>query len=601
MKKDRLRKIVLSLLAATLFSIIAGSGILFDADALASDALYQRERATDGQIIVVGMDQEALDTFGPMPWSRSVVASAIDYLNSSPDGAKPAVIAIDTLYVGESTDPDADAMLADAARRGGNVVVAGAATFGNDLIETDDGFSLDERSVVWWDAPFEELSSAARVGHINTMADEDGMIRHGLLSLETPDGETVYSFSRVIYEAYCEALGFPKNPMPETTEDFFYIPYHTKSRGYYDGISIADLVNGTIDPSFFADKIVLLGPYAAGLQDEYRTAIDHAAPMYGVEIQANLIDAFRDGFYPKEASAFLQTVLVFLISFVTLLFFYDRRVRSAVIYEVAVSLGCILLCMGFYRADVILHVLYVPLFVTILFVASVALNYIRAQRERRRVTNTFGHYVDPAVMEELLSEGTDALSLGGKLRDIAVLFVDVRGFTTMSEALDPPTVVEIINRYLTLTTECIMKNHGTLDKFVGDCTMAFWNAPVEQEDPVYLACAAAMDMVEGSIALGKELEERFGRSVSFGIGVNYGPAVVGNIGAPLRMDYTAIGDTVNTAARLEANAPGGQILISRAVADILGDRAEVTSLGASIKLKGKAEGFEILTLDKLKS
>ena len=109
-----------------------------------------------------------------------------------------------------------------------------------------------------------------------------------------------------------------------------------------------------------------------------------------------------------------------------------------------------------------------------------------------------------------------------------------------------------------------------------------------------------MDMGEGSKKLGEELSSRFGRTVSFGVGVNWGPAVVGNIGAPKRMDYTAIGDTVNTAARLEANAPGGKIFISRAVADILGDRAVVTSLGDSIKLKGKAEGFEILTLDRLK-
>ena len=170
----------------------------------------------------------------------------------------------------------------------------------------------------------------------------------------------------------------------------------------------------------------------------------------------------------------------------------------------------------------------------------------------------------------------------------------------MSEALDPPTVVEIINKYLTLTTECIMRYHGTLDKFVGDCTMAFWNAPVKQEDPAYLACLAAVDMAKGAVALGEELKEKYGRSVSFGIGVHFGPAVVGNIGAPQRMDYTAIGDTVNTAARLEANAPGGTIYISRAVADALGDRAKVTSLGGSIKLKGKAEGFEVLVLDDLK-
>ena len=237
--------------------------------------------------------------------------------------------------------------------------------------------------------------------------------------------------------------------------------------------------------------------------------------------------------------------------------------------------------------------------VTALFVVSVALNYVRAWREKQKISNTFGHYVDPAVMKQLLEQGSTALELGGSMHDIAVLFVDIRGFTTMSEALDPATVVEILNRYLTLTTECIMRHHGTLDKFVGDCTMAFWNAPLPQEDAVYLACCAAMDMVEGSKALGEELQARFGRTVSFGVGVHVGPAVVGNIGAPQRMDYTAIGDTVNTSARLEANAPGGKVLISRAVADALGDRARTTSLGSTIKLKGKAEGFECLTLDEL--
>ena len=208
----------------------------------------------------------------------------------------------------------------------------------------------------------------------------------------------------------------------------------------------------------------------------------------------------------------------------------------------------------------------------------------------------------------LINMGVDASSaysvMGNPWFDLLCCVIILSAAQTLMFSINASTggldiLAKIVNKYLTLTTECIMKNHGTLDKFVGDCTMAFWNAPVEQEDPVYLACKAAMDMVEGSKALGQELQERFGRTVHFGIGVHYGPAVVGNIGAPKRMDYTAIGDTVNTASRLESNAPGGTILISRAVADILGDRAQVTSLGSSIRLKGKAEGFEILTLDHL--
>ncbi|MCR5674821.1 MAG: CHASE2 domain-containing protein [Lachnospiraceae bacterium] len=597
--KELLIRILTMILVPGLFVLIVCLRLLESPDGVVSDAFYQKKTATDGLITVVGMDQRAVSELGPMPWNRSVMADAIAYLNSDPDN-RPAVIAIDALYVGASADPDADAYLAEVCRDGGNVIVAGAASFGSSLVENGDDYSLDTRAVLAFDEPYEELHEAVTIGHINAMTDDDGIMRHAILQYEVPDIGTVRSFSRVIYEKYCAAVGETPLPDPETSNGFFYIPYSTVGGGYYDNISIIDLVNWDVDPSFFAGKIVLIGPYAAGMQDEYRTSIDHAAPTYGVEIQANLVEAFRKGFFPSEVSNVLQLVILFLVCAAMLLFFRDRRVWQALAGWAAVCGLWLLICLFAYRAGHILHVLWVPLFVTILFVASVAANYIRAQREKRRVENTFGHYVDPAVMQELLSKGSDALELGGKLCDIAVLFVDVRGFTTMSEALDPPTVVEIINRYLTLTTECIMKNHGTLDKFVGDCTMAFWNAPVTQEDPVYLACCAAMDMVEGSKAVGEELMQRFGRTVSFGIGVNWGPAVVGNIGAPLRMDYTAIGDTVNTAARLEANAPGGTVYISRAVADLLGDRAKTTSLGGTIKLKGKAEGFEILTLDELK-
>lgn len=129
--------------------------------------------------------------------------------------------------------------------------------------------------------------------------------------------------------------------------------------------------------------------------------------------------------------------------------------------------------------------------------------------------------------------------------------------------------------------------------------MAFWNAPLPQEDYVMLACRAAMDMVEGAKPLTEALQKAYGHTVSFGIGIHVGPAVIGNIGAPMRMDYTAIGDTVNTAARLEANAPAGTIYISRAVADALAERIAVTPLAEPPRLKGKAEGFEILTLDAI--
>ena len=596
---NTIKKALVSLLASAVFCAVFFSGWLFSIDAAVSDKLYQRAVATDGEIIVIGMDQRAVDMLGPMPWPRSVMAEAIEYLNYSEPDARPAVIGIDVLFIGESGDPDADAYLAEVVADSGNVVLAAAATFGSELVRNDSEFYIDTSAVLAWDAPFDALAEGAAIAHINAMTDKDGVIRHALFSIDVPGVGTVESFPWKIYARWCEENGVSPNPAPETKNGFFYLPYTGVGGAYYESISIADLLEGTVEAGYFDGKIVMIGPYASGMQDEYRTALDHAVPMYGIEIQANVVDAFRRGFYPSEAGEVPQAIALFVICALCLWFFLDRRVRDAIILWLGVSILWIVLCLLAYRGGLILHVLYVPLSVTILFIVTVAVNYIRAQREKHRITDTFGHYVDPAVMDELLRQGSDALELGGKTYDIAVLFVDIRGFTTMSESLDPPTVVEIINRYLTLTTECIMRHHGTLDKFVGDCTMAIWNAPVPQEDPIYLACCAAMDMVEGSKALGQELLEQYGRTVSFGVGVHYGPAVVGNIGAPKRMDYTAIGDTVNTASRLESNAPGGTIFISRVVADALGERAKTTSLGGTIKLKGKAEGFEVLTLDSL--
>ena len=596
--KHKLRIYAEALIIAAVFTLLAGMGAFRSMDNTVSDALYHQSSLTDGEIVVIGMDQAAVDALGPMPWPRSYMADVISYLNSNPD-AKPAAIGIDLLYVGESADQDADAYLAEAAALGDNVVMAAAATFGSDLVTEADDFYMDTMAVLGWDEPFEALKNVSQIGHINAMADTDGIIRHALLKVDAPEGE-VYSFARVLYEKYAAYHGLQVSALPKTDGNgFFYLPYTAKPGSYYDGISFVDVLDGLVDPEYFAGKIVLIGPYTAGMQDEYRTSIDHAAPMYGIEIQANQIEAYRNGFLPVEVSDWIQLALLFIWCAILAYVLKDCKVIYSIIIWLAVSCGWAGFCYLMYQAGFVFHVLWFPLAATVLFVYSMAINYIRSNKEKQRITSTFGRYVDPAVLKELLIQGGAAEQLGGQMHNIAVLFVDIRGFTTMSESLDPATVVEIINRYLTLTTECIMRYHGTLDKFVGDCTMAFWNAPLPQEDPIYLACCAAMDMVEGSKALGDELLKTYGRTVNFGVGVHYGPAVVGNIGAPQRMDYTAIGDTVNTSARLEANAPGGTVLISRVVADALGERAKVTSLGGSIKLKGKAEGFETLTLDEL--
>ena len=599
MKKSSIIRLAAAFLCAALLTAAAASGALYTADAALSDALYQRPRAQAEDILLVGIDQRALETLGPWPWSREVMAAAIEALNADEE-RRPAVIGVDALFVGQ-TDPDADKRLAEAAGKYGNVVMAAAATFGTKLTEREDGsFYMNDYAIVSFDEPFEALKAGTAQGHINAMLDTDGVMRHSILWVEPSPGQRVYSFAWMLYERYLASQGLsPEGEPPTDARGRWYLPFAAKPGGYDAGLSVADLLNGDVPADYIDGRIVLIGPYAAGLQDSYPTAVDHAENMYGVEIQANAINALLDGQYKNEISELPQLAALFLVSFLALLFFWDRRVLTATIAWLAASVGCVALCRIAYDAGAVLHVLWAPLSLSVIFVAAVAVNYARSLRERRRITDTFKRYVDPSIIGELLREDSESLGLGGKQCDIAVLFVDIRGFTSMSEALMPTEVVEILNRYLSLTTDCVMKNRGTLDKFVGDCTMAIWNAPLPQEDYVMLACRAALDMVQGAKALGDELQERWGRTVSFGVGVHCGSAVVGNIGAQMRMDFTAIGDTVNTAARLEANAPAGRIYVSKAVADALEGRVRVTSLGCGIKLKGKADGFEIFTLDAL--
>jgi adenylate cyclase len=245
-----------------------------------------------------------------------------------------------------------------------------------------------------------------------------------------------------------------------------------------------------------------------------------------------------------------------------------------------------------------MNLIVLPIMFLLTFAYFLVEGYITEILRRRKVVSAFKKYVAPQVVDEISKQGDFKLVLGGESRDVAVLFVDIRGFTPMSESLEPEQVVEILNEYLQLTTESIFKNGGTLDKFIGDATMAVFNAPFDLDDYIYRAVCTARDIAAGSQELEEKLMKRFGKTVSFGIGVNCGRAVVGNIGCDFRMDYTAIGDTVNTAARLESNAKKGQILISEYVYEAVKDRVEVTEIG-EIPLKGKSKGVFVYQVDKV--
>ena len=594
MKNETNRKLIFALIGALIVTFFCGRGYLRSTDQWMQDKLFQQPEAVDGDILLIGITKEDIVRFGPYStWDRSIMASALEALAADPQN-KPAVVAIDVQYMG-TTNEESDKRLADAAANLGNVVTATTANLGVKYSFGSSAVTKDSYAILGYEEPYDELKNVTTQGHINAMPDNDGVLRHAVLYVE-PDGERVYSMAYQAASIYAEQNGMTIEDPPVDERGNYYVPFSAKPNGYYDGISLSQVIDGEIQPSFFAGKIVFIGLFTTGIQDAYITSIDRSVQMYGVEYQANVVQCLLDGNYKTEVSDTIQLLVLGLVCFAFFYFCYNRRLLVTVPLLIVFLILGIGSSMILYNSGYITHVLWIPIGVIVLFIITVAGNYTRAAIARQNVTRTFERYVAPSIVNEILKEGTDSLKLGGNLCDIAVLFVDIRGFTTMSERLSPEEVVNILNQYLTMTASCIEKNNGTLDKFVGDATMAFWGAPLPQEDPVMAAAKTALDIIEGAKELSKKLKEEINEELNVGVGVHFGPAVVGNMGSEKRMDYTAIGDTVNTAARLEANAPGGTVYISRSVAEKLGDRMKYESLGDTIRLKGKAEGFEVLKL-----
>ncbi|MCR4776574.1 MAG: adenylate/guanylate cyclase domain-containing protein [Saccharofermentans sp.] len=589
------KNLIAALFLATLMTLLCVSKVFRSPELWLEDKLYQRPVYAESPIVIIGIDDEDIKNFGPYhTWDRSVMANVLEKLASEPEN-RPAVVAVDTMYSGTSSF-EGDTRLAKAAEKLGNVVTATQASFGKKTTFFGSASAvIDYFAVLGYEEPYDELKNVTTQGCINVMYDTDGVARHAFLYVE-PEGKRVYSMPYESARIYAEKHGSQIKKPPTDERGHFYVTFTNRPGFFYEGINLSKVVNGEVGLMHFKDKIVLIGPYTVGLQDAYITPIEKAGMMYGVEYQANVIQCLLDGNYKNDAPEYFQIGAMWIICFAFFLFCNNRKPVFTVPVLVAGEALSIGLSVWLFSLGLITHALWIPLGLLIIFIISVGQNYIRAALERQNVTRTFERYVAPNVVEEILKEGTESLKLGGKTVDIAVLFVDVRGFTTMSERLSPEEVVYILNQYLSMTSACVERYQGTLDKFIGDATMAFWGAPIKDDEAIYHAACTALDIVKGAEELSEKLKKEINEEIHVGVGVHYGPAVVGNMGSERRMDYTAIGDTVNTSARLEANAPGSTIYVSRVVADALKGRMKCEPLETPIKLKGKADGFEILRL-----
>lgn len=565
-------------------------------DAMLCDGLYTKMEGVKRDIRIIAVDEETLNEYGSFTtWSREKSTDLVEFLCADEETA-PAVIGFDFLFTGE-TNPQVDTRLAEACSRACPVVFASNVVYRGSTKKDDSGNTYyDTWNVDMVEEPYEALNQVSLSGYTNAYVAADGCIRYTKL-FEDYNGGTD-SFAWKIYEIY-ENFHGRKPVVPEMNDagqlNFFY----SGQVGEYSHVSLKSVLDGTIPVKEFKDCIVLVGAYAPGFQDAYVAAAERGNPMYGVEIQANIIQALMDG---KTALAVPSWLYLIIICPLVYIFFIMARKQKLipVILEIAVLIGVHMFAgrMLALSGHTIPQIHFILLMVLMMLYFIIE-KYFGEKHRRKKMLSTFKKYVASQVVDELAKDDSFSLKLGGEKRNVAVLFVDIRGFTPLSESLEPEQVVSILNEYLALTTSCILNNNGMLDKFIGDATMAVFNAPFDLEDYIFRAVKAAVDMRDGASELAEKLWEQFGKKVSFGIGVNCGEAVVGNIGCEFRMDYTAIGDTVNTAARLESRAKAGEILISSAVCEHLKDRITFEEVG-EMELKGKSRAVMVYRVLEIK-
>ncbi len=593
--KKKVRDIIESLIVMLVVFLLTVTNLFSQLDYMLKDAMYQMPRGVSGQIKIIAIDDKTLEELGPInTWSRQYYADLIHILNYN-ENAKPSVIAFDILfsgYFGESnTMAQGDLAFAQAAEESGNVVAVAQYKYNEKAAKDENGLIVYPVDAVYY--PYSELRDVVSVGYSNVAQDSDGVVRRIAIE-QCHDGESMYMFSKVIYDMYCESNGMAKSAVPTDKYGKTIINYSGKP-GDYEYISMVDVLNGKIDPRAFTGSIVLVGAYATGMQDNFNVPNGYSKQMFGVEIHANILQSLMDGRFSVNANPFaVGTIAGIICGIIHFVFKRSKLVISTILLVVAIA-AQMFVGITLNNNGKVISLVYTIIALILSYIYCLAIGYLLEKIKRKKVINAFKKYVAPEVVEEISKKGDFSIKLGGENRDVAVLFVDIRGFTTMSEMLEPEQVVAILNNYLNLTTDAIFKNKGTLDKFIGDATMAVFNSPFDLEDYTFKAVCAAMDIVDGAKALEEKLMKEFGRSIGFGVGVNCGPAIVGNIGCEFRMDFTAIGDTVNTAARLEANAKRGQVLISDAVYERVKDRVEVEDVG-EIPLKGKSKGVFVYSV-----
>ncbi len=515
-------------------------------------------------ILVVTIDEQSVNKFGRWPWDRKVTGDLISRLKDAD------IVALDIVF-SETTTPEEDRYLADRIADAGNVI--GGFFFRSRATETiteealssledcavvrvemlSDGTDLEEFYYSEVNIP-EVSGETLSCAFFNIFPDVDGLFRHYPLAyiykgdiFPSLAMQTMRNYLNEDIEIKLDQNGIHEFKLGDfriTDKNYLTINYYPAVRQ----ISAVDVIKGNIPSSFFKDKIILIGSTEMGVYDMRATPVDPVMP--GVFIHYTALSNFlKKEFLHSSTPADIALIVV------SLLITAIVSLGSGIFRRMPLYIGIFIADFVAVNTLFIRNLLWIHLTIPILSSLLLAIvleiiTFVKAGAQAAGVKKAFSSYVSPEVVKHIVNN-PDNLKLGGEEREVTVLFSDIRGFSSISETLPPHRLVYLLNRIFDPMTEAIINNRGLLDKYIGDEIMAIFNAPVDVENHPEMACRAALEMMGKLNEVNGIFRKEELPVIDMGIGINTGPATVGNMGSGLRFDYTAIGDTVNLASRLE--------------------------------------------------
>jgi adenylate cyclase len=524
-------------------------------------------------IVVVAIDDVTFqDLQLRHPFPRDVHADLIDKLREA--GVK--VIAYDVQFTEPSENPAEDNALIRASRRAGNAVFATT--------------EVNERgqSAVFG-GPDGLRFARARDGDASLDADPDGVLRRFTYSLQGLENFA----ARVAEVATGDPVEAGDFPQEETLVDFHGGP------DTIEEVSFSRVLNGKVDETRLRGRIAVIGATAPSLQDVHATSTTGDELMSGPEFQANAISTVLNDFPLRETSLVVEVLLILLFSFIAPLAAARFALLPSVLFALVAAAGYFGLTVLLFESGTVLPMVFPLLGLGLALVGSLGAYYVTTAYERERVRDVLSRIVNDSVAEALMSR--DRLELGGVDAECTVLFSDLRGFTTYSESQPPARVIEVLNRYHTEMEDALFKYGGTLIAYMGDGIMAVFGAPEGQDDHADRALSAAREMIGERLTRFNDWmrSEGYGEGFRMGVGLNSGPVLAGQIGSERRFEYTAIGDTVNTASRLEGMTKGTPHMLFAADSVRQHLRADVPDLVMvdELEVRGRQAKVRVWSLD----